>query len=81
MLVLTRSQVRDLLPMRDCMEVVGEALSALARGEGLQPLRGGFLLPDRSGVLAGGRGKRAGQSMRQEGHHAGNPRGQAGRHR
>jgi ornithine cyclodeaminase len=52
MLVLTRSQVRDLLPMRDCMEVVGEALSALARGEGVQPLRDGFLLPDRSGVLA-----------------------------
>ncbi len=52
MLILTHSQVRELLTMRDCMEVVGEALADLARGEGVQPLRDGFLLPDRSGVLA-----------------------------
>ncbi len=52
MLVLTHSQVRELLPVRDCMEVVEEALAGLARGEGVQPLRAGFLLPDRSGVLA-----------------------------
>ena len=52
MLIINNSQVRELLPMRDCMEVVGEALSALARGEGEQPLRSGFLLPDRQGVLA-----------------------------
>lgn len=52
MLILSHSQVRELLPMRDCMAAVGEALAALARGEGVQPLRGGFLLPDRRGVLA-----------------------------
>jgi ornithine cyclodeaminase/alanine dehydrogenase-like protein (mu-crystallin family) len=52
MLILTHSQVRELLPMRDCMLAVGEALAGLARGEGVQPLRGGFLLPDRGGVLA-----------------------------
>lgn len=52
MLILTHSQVRELLTMRDCMKVVGEALADLARGEGVQPLRAGFLLPDRSGVLA-----------------------------
>lgn len=52
MLILTHSQVRELLPMRDCMDVVGEALAGLARGEGVQPLRSGFLLPDRRGVLA-----------------------------
>ncbi len=52
MLIINHSQVRELLPMRDCMEVVGEALSGLARGEGVQPLRDGFLLPDKSGVLA-----------------------------
>jgi len=52
MLIINHSQVREVLPMRDCMEVVGEALSALARGEGVQPLRSGFLLPDRQGVLA-----------------------------
>ena len=52
MLILTHSQVRELLPMRDCMDVVSEALAGLARGEGVQPLRSGFLLPDRRGVLA-----------------------------
>jgi ornithine cyclodeaminase len=52
MLILTHSQVGELLTMRECMDVVGAALAGLARGEGVQPLRGGFLLPDRSGVLA-----------------------------
>jgi ornithine cyclodeaminase/alanine dehydrogenase-like protein (mu-crystallin family) len=52
MLILTHSQVRELLPMRECMEVVGEALAGLARGEGVQPLRSGFLRPDRQGLLA-----------------------------
>jgi len=52
MLIINHSEVRELLPMRDCMEVVAEALSSLARGEGVQPLRSGFLLPDRQGVLA-----------------------------
>ena len=52
MLIINHSEVRDLLPMKDCMEVVGEALSCLARGDGVQPLRAGFLLPDRQGVMA-----------------------------
>jgi ornithine cyclodeaminase len=52
MLILTHSEVRELLPMGDCMRVVGEALRALARGGGVQPLRDGVLLPDRQGVLA-----------------------------
>jgi ornithine cyclodeaminase len=52
MLIINHSQVCELLPMRDCMEVVAEAISHLARGEGVQPLRSGFLLPDRQGVLA-----------------------------
>jgi ornithine cyclodeaminase len=52
LLVLTQSQVRDLLPMRECMDVVAGALSDLARGEGTQPLRSGFVLPDQLGVLA-----------------------------
>ena len=52
MLVLTHSQVRELLPMRACMAAVAEALATLARGEGVQPLRSGFVLPDRRGVLA-----------------------------
>jgi ornithine cyclodeaminase len=52
MLILNHSQVRELLKMRECMEVVGDALSGLARDEGVQPLRDGFLWPDRKGVLA-----------------------------
>jgi len=52
MLIINNSQVRELLPMRDCMEVVGKALADLARGEGVQPLRSGILRPDRQGVLA-----------------------------
>jgi len=52
MLILNQTRVRELLPMRDCMEVVGRALSGLARGEGVQPLRAGFVRPDRRGVLA-----------------------------
>ena len=46
MLILNHSQVRELLKMRECMEVVGDALSGLARDEGVQPLRDGFLWPD-----------------------------------
>ena len=45
MFIITHSEVRELLTMRECMEVVGEALTALARGDGVQPLRDGFLLP------------------------------------
>ena len=52
MLILSHSEVLELLPMGECMTAVGEALIGLARGEGVQPLRGGFLLPDRRGVLA-----------------------------
>lgn len=52
MLVLSHSQVRELLPMRECMAAVAEALSDLARSHGVQPLRSGFLRPDRQGVLA-----------------------------
>jgi ornithine cyclodeaminase len=52
MLIISHSQVRELLPMKDCMEVVGEALSNLAKGEGVQPLRAGFVRPDRQGLMA-----------------------------
>ncbi len=52
MLIINHSEVRALLPMRDCMEVVAEALSDLARDEGAQPLRSAFLLPNRRGALA-----------------------------
>lgn len=46
MLIINHTQVRELLPMRDCMAVVGEALAALARGEGVQPLRSSMWTPE-----------------------------------
>jgi len=52
MLIISHAQVRDLLPMKDCMDVVSKALSGLARREGVQPLRASFRLPDRQGVMA-----------------------------
>jgi ornithine cyclodeaminase len=40
-----------LLPMRDCISVMREALAALARGDGLVPLRMVMRMPDGSGFL------------------------------
>ena len=51
MLILNREEVERLLPMGECIEVMAEALSALARGEALQPLRQAHWLPDRRGLL------------------------------
>lgn len=49
--VLSRSQVESLLPMEDCIDAVEEALTTLARGGSLQPLRIPMWLPDRRGLL------------------------------
>jgi ornithine cyclodeaminase len=38
-LILDSRQIRELLPMRDCIELMADALSGLARGEVFQPLR------------------------------------------
>ncbi|MDB4907989.1 MAG: Delta(1)-pyrroline-2-carboxylate reductase [Gemmatimonadetes bacterium] len=51
-LVVNQAEVRRLLPMRECMDVMVEALSALARGEAILPLRPMMWLPERVGVLA-----------------------------
>jgi len=50
-LVISQSEVRTLLPMRDCIRVVRDALAGLARGEGIQPLRPVMWLPERVGAL------------------------------
>ncbi len=50
-LILSRQQVSDLLPMAECMEVMADALSALARGEAILPLRLVVWLPQRDGLL------------------------------
>ena len=52
MLVLSQSDVEKLLPMNECIEVMAEALAALARGECLQPLRTAVVPPKTGGVLA-----------------------------
>ncbi len=51
MLILTRSDVERLLPMRECIALMADALAARARGETIQPLRTPIRLPDGSGIL------------------------------
>jgi ornithine cyclodeaminase/alanine dehydrogenase-like protein (mu-crystallin family) len=50
-LVLGQRDVRRLLPMSDCIEVMSGALAALARGDSLQPLRAAIRLPSGRGLL------------------------------
>ncbi len=52
MLILSHSEVVRLLPMADCMRVVSDALTALARGDALLPLRAVMRLPDGRSALA-----------------------------
>jgi ornithine cyclodeaminase len=50
-LVLTYDDVERLLPMDECIAVMGEALAALARGEMFQPLRSLAKPPDAAGLM------------------------------
>lgn len=50
-LVVNQREVRRLLPMADCIDLMGETLGALARGEGHQPLRNLMRLPSGKGLL------------------------------
>ena len=50
-LVLDNRQIRELLPMTECIELISGALSALARGEVFQPLRTIVRPPDARGLL------------------------------
>ncbi|MDT7603859.1 MAG: hypothetical protein QOF61_1856 [Acidobacteriota bacterium] len=52
LLVLNQREVEELLPMRECVEVMAEALTALARGEAHQPLRLVVRPEGASGLLA-----------------------------
>lgn len=49
--ILTQSEVRRLLPMRSCMDLMDEVLRSLGRGEGMNPLRSGMRLPSEKGIL------------------------------
>lgn len=51
-LVLSQTEIRELLPMDRCIDLMAVALTGLSSGEAVNPLRNGFLLPDRSGFLA-----------------------------
>lgn len=50
-LIVNQSEVERLLPMNECMAVMADALTALARGEALLPLRSILWLPERVGAL------------------------------
>jgi ornithine cyclodeaminase len=49
--MINKSEVRDLLPMRECIEVMSQTLQGLARGNAVQPLRSALRLPDKTGIL------------------------------
>lgn len=49
--LIGRAEVRRLLPMTECIEVMARALATLGRGGGLNPLRTMLMKPDRSGLL------------------------------
>lgn len=51
-LLINQSEVVQLLPMDECMSVMAETLSALARGETILPLRPILWLPEKVGALA-----------------------------
>lgn len=50
-LILDSAQIRELLRMEDCIELMASALAALARGEVFQPLRTITRPPDARGLL------------------------------
>jgi ornithine cyclodeaminase len=51
-LVLTNAEVESLLPMAECVDLMAEALSELARGRAHMPLRLVFKPPAAAGLLA-----------------------------
>jgi ornithine cyclodeaminase/alanine dehydrogenase-like protein (mu-crystallin family) len=51
-LILNYHDVRQLLPMRECIDVMADALAALSRGEAEMPLRTIFRPQDARGVMA-----------------------------
>jgi ornithine cyclodeaminase/alanine dehydrogenase-like protein (mu-crystallin family) len=51
-LIVSQSDVAHLLPMDECMDLMADTLEVLGRGEALNPLRRGMLLPEESGILA-----------------------------
>jgi len=50
-LIVNQSEVREFLPMAECIEVMAEALKTLARGQAILPLRPVLWLPEKVGAL------------------------------
>ena len=50
-LIVNQGEVRRLLPMNECMDVMAQTLTALTRGEAIQPLRLVMRLPEKVGAL------------------------------
>jgi ornithine cyclodeaminase/alanine dehydrogenase-like protein (mu-crystallin family) len=50
-LFVNEEKIASLLPMEECIEVMGKMFRSLAAGECLQPLRSMMWLPDRTGLL------------------------------
>ena len=51
MLVISHSQVKNLLPMDECIDIMAETLTALARGQAFQPLRMTVRPPEAAGIM------------------------------
>jgi alanine dehydrogenase len=51
MLALTGAEIRDLVPMRDAIELMKSVFAANSRGETISPLRTPVNMPDGSGVV------------------------------
>ena len=49
--VLTPKEVRQLMPMADCMEWVAGALEQYSTGQSVNPLRHGVHIPDGRGLV------------------------------
>ncbi|MCH8913095.1 MAG: hypothetical protein IIA33_05945, partial [Planctomycetes bacterium] len=50
-LVINQDEVRRLLPMGECIDLMAEALRTLARDDAVQPLRTTMWLPNRCGLI------------------------------
>src|ERR1044071_7551255 len=73
-LLLNHRQIRELLPITECIELMADALSALARGEVYQPLRTIVRPPEARGLLGLMPAYRAGAQVHAIGTHSPNSR-------
>lgn len=51
LIIINKSQVRELLSMEECVQLMEEAFKSLSLGDASMPLRSVMLLPDKTGVM------------------------------